>query len=517
MTQCYADLAIDGKIAPALPEFEQLAQQQRVIPVCRKVLADGMTPVSVYHALADNRPGTFLLESAEQGGTWTRYSFIGVASAAALVEVEGQASWYGRIPAGLQHSGEPQQLLADALEVLATPRSAGLPPLTGGLVGVLGYDMVRRWERVPNNNPDELELPEICLLLATDVAVFDHVDGVVWLIANAINYNDSPAGAKSAHDDAVRRIERMTSDLCAAPASPINTVDRDAKIAFESRTEHAEYLRAVEVAKEHIRAGDAFQIVVSQRFDAPCTSEAVDVYRILRITNPSPYMYLLRMPNPHDFDKVAFDVVGSSPEALVKLTEGEAMLHPIAGTRPRGATPDRDQQYAGELLADEKERAEHLMLVDLGRNDLGRVCQPGTVEVVEFMEIERFSHVMHIVSTVVGQLRPDASAVDLLAATFPAGTLSGAPKPKAMEIIDALEPARRGLYAGCIGYFDFAGDLDTAIAIRTAVIRNRVAHIQAGAGIVADSDPESEYQECRSKAMAVLRAVAVADTLKSPR
>ena len=276
----------------------------------------------------------------------------------------------------------------------------------------------------------------------------------------------------------------------------------------------------VEIAKEHIRAGDAFQIVLSQRFDAPCSASALDLYRVLRASNPSPYMYVVRVPDtaaPADRAAVAFDIVGSSPEALVKLTSGEAMLHPIAGTRPRGHTPEADAALAVELLHDEKERAEHLMLVDLGRNDLGRVCVPGSVNVVEFMEVERFSHVMHIVSTVVGKLRPEFSAVDLLAATFPAGTLSGAPKPRAMEIIDDLESVRRGIYAGCIGYFDFAGDMDTAIAIRTAVLRDGIAHVQAGAGIVADSDPVSEYEECRNKAMAVLKAVAVAGTVGQPR
>ncbi|MFM2437895.1 MAG: hypothetical protein RLZ55_712, partial [Actinomycetota bacterium] len=259
----------------------------------------------------------------------------------------------------------------------------------------------------------------------------------------------------------------------------------------------------------------------------PCPASALDVYRVLRASNPSPYMYLFRMPDPAGAadpggeeylgDVVAYDIVGSSPEALVKLVEGEALLHPIAGTRPRGHTEEDDQRLAEELLADEKERAEHLMLVDLGRNDLGRVCQPGSVDVVEFMEVERFSHVMHIVSTVIGRLQPGRTAVELLAATFPAGTLSGAPKPRAMEIIDDLEPARRGLYAGCVGYLDFAGDMDTAIAIRTAVLRDGTAYVQAGAGIVADSDPAAEHDECRTKAMAVLRAVAVAATLRSPR
>jgi anthranilate synthase component 1 len=273
-----------------------------------------------------------------------------------------------------------------------------------------------------------------------------------------------------------------------------------------ARSGGATYQAAVETAKEYIRAGDAFQIVPSQRFETPCPASALDVYRVLRATNPSPYMYLFR------FD--GFDVVGSSPEALVKVEDGRAMVHPIAGTRPRGATPQEDQALADELLADPKERAEHLMLVDLGRNDLGRVCQPGSVEVVDFMSIERNSHVMHIVSTVTGTLGAGRTAFDVLTACFPAGTLSGAPKPRAMQIIDELEPTRRGLYGGCVGYLDFAGDSDTAIAIRTALLRGGTAYVQAGAGIVADSDPVAEDTECRNKAAAVLRAVATANALR---
>jgi anthranilate synthase component 1 len=312
----------------------------------------------------------------------------------------------------------------------------------------------------------------------------------------------------------------MQADL-ARPGEPTAAAyDANAAIEVTARTDPADYLAGVETCKEYIRAGDAFQIVLSQRFSAPCPASALDVYRILRVTNPSPYMYLVRVPAPSSgadgglSSEVAFDIVGSSPEALVKVADGRALLHPIAGSRPRGSTPEHDNALADELLADEKERAEHLMLVDLGRNDLGRVCAPGSVEVVDFMSIERYSHIMHIVSTVVGALAPGRTAYDVLAATFPAGTLSGAPKPRAMEIIDELEPVRRGVYAGCIGYLDFAGDLDTAIAIRTAVIKDGVAHVQAGAGLVADSVPRTEHEECGNKAAAVLRAVAMAATLR---
>jgi len=304
----------------------------------------------------------------------------------------------------------------------------------------------------------------------------------------------------------VSRLDRMTARL-ATPAPPtVASYRQDAEPAYTSRTERADYLAAVERAKEEIRAGEAFQVVVSQRFEMTTTASALDVYRMLRVTNPSPYMYLLR------FD--GFDVVGSSPEALVKVTDGRAMTHPIAGTRWRGATPEEDARLAEELLTDEKERAEHLMLVDLGRNDLGRVCAPGSVEVVDFMTVRRYSHVMHIESDVVGRVAPGRTAYDVLAACFPAGTLSGAPKPRAMEIIEELEPARRGVYGGVVGYLDFAGDLDAAIAIRTAVLRDGRAYVQAGGGIVADSEPTAEDAECRNKAAAVLRAVAVAETLR---
>jgi anthranilate synthase component 1 len=343
------------------------------------------------------------------------------------------------------------------------------------------------------------------MLFATDLAVLDHEDGSVLLIANAVNYDATDERVDEAWLDAVARLDAMEAEL-AQPSPPLAvTCDWTAPIDHGSGGWPG-FQDAVAAAVEEIHAGEAFQIVVSQRFDVPTSASALDVYRVLRVTNPSPYMYLLR------FD--GYDVVGSSPEALVKVTGRRALLHPIAGTRWRGATPEEDVALATELLADEKERAEHLMLVDLGRNDLGRVCAPGTVEVVDFMDVERYSHVMHIVSTVVGEVAPGLAAFDVLTATFPAGTLSGAPKPRAMEIIEELEPTRRGLYAGCIGYLDFAGDLDTAIAIRTALVRDGVAYVQAGAGIVADSDPVAEDTETRNKAAAILRAIAVAGTFR---
>jgi anthranilate synthase component 1 len=506
---------------PDLPTFRALARDRRVIPVVRRLLADGDTPVGLYRKLTGERPGTFLLESAEHGRVWSRYSFIGVQAAAMLSEVDGQATWRGRAPLGVPMSGDPLLALRDTLATLQTKplEDSHLPPLTGGLVGMLGYDAVRRWERLPDANPDELGLPEVAMLLATDLAVLDHWDGTVLLIANAVNYDATDERVAEAWTAAVGRLDVMEAALAQpSPASAVALETPAQTPEVIARTSQADYEDSVERAREHIKDGDAFQVVVSQRFDRPTSASALDIYRMLRVNNPSPYMYLFRFPPPGAGtelgDTVAFDVVGSSPEALVKLTGGHAMLHPLAGTRPRGETPETDAALAEELLADDKERAEHLMLVDLGRNDLGRVCVPGTVEVVDFMSVEKYSHVMHIVSTVTGTLAGRRSAYDLLAATFPAGTLSGAPKPRAMQIIDDLEPARRGLYGGAVGYLDFAGNLDAAIAIRTAVLRDGVAHVQAGAGLVADSVPAMEHRECQNKAAAVLAAIDMAEGLR---
>ncbi|NBO26457.1 MAG: anthranilate synthase component I [Actinobacteria bacterium] len=511
---------------PDLESFRNLAQTRRVIPVFRKILADGETALGLYRKLADERAGTFLLESAEHGRSWSRYSFVGVASSAMLSERNGEALWSGKVPQGVPATGDPITALRETLDVLFTPgvnegiTDEELPPLTGGVVGYLGYDIVRRLEKLPNETKDVLELPELAMLVATDLAVLDHKDGTVTLIANAINYDNSDERVDEAWQDAKHRLDAMEAALSGTAPSSASSFDRTAKAEFTRETTGAEYQESVKIAQERIRAGDAFQIVLSQRFATNCQASALDVYRVLRATNPSPYMFLFRIPEltgPGNElgTKVAFDVVGSSPEALVTLRNGEAMLHPIAGTRPRGDTPQIDDLNATELLADKKERAEHLMLVDLGRNDMGRVCLPGTVEVTDFMSIEKYSHVMHIVSTVIGKIDPAVSAFDLVAATFPAGTLSGAPKPMAMTIIEELEKSKRGVYGGCVGYFDFAGNIDTAIAIRSTVIKNSIAYVQAGAGVVADSVPESEDAECQAKAMAVLNAVAVANSLVS--
>jgi anthranilate synthase component 1 len=487
-----------GATTPSADGFAAL--DQPLVPVVRRLLADGETAVGVYRKLAGNRPGTFLLESAEQGKQWSRWSFVGVRCAGALTERDGTAMWLGE---GLPTtSADPLEALREADSLLRSPHVDGLPPFTGGLVGYLSYDVVRRLERLPSTAPDELGMPELTMLLATDLAVLDHSDGSVWLIANVVR--------GGSYEDAVARLDAMAADL-AKPSEPsVSVLDLDAEPDVQRRTQPADYTAGVETVKEHIRAGDAFQVVLSQRFEVETDVDALDVYRVLRATNPSPYMYLLRFAGRES----PYDVVGSSPEALVTVKDGEAVLHPIAGTKPRGATPEEDVALATELLADPKERSEHVMLVDLGRNDLGRVCTPGTVDVVDFMTIERYSHVMHIVSTVIGEVAAGRSAFDVLCATFPAGTLSGAPKPRAMEIIESLEPVPRNHNGGCVGYHGATRDKDMAIAIRTAVLHAGRAVVQAGGGLVADSDPAAEQAECENKAAAVLRAIAAAATMR---
>jgi anthranilate synthase component 1 len=510
-----------GIVAPDEKTFLELSRSHRVIPVIRRLLADGETPVGVYRKLAGG-PGSFLLESAEHGtggASWSRYSFIGVRSTATLTERDGMAVWLGKPPAGVPTGGDPMEVLRETVSLLSdtTQPEIGvpLPPLTGGLVGYLSYDVVRRFERLPELSTDDLRVPELGMVLATDLVVLDHFEGTAVLVANAVlPPKPSKATASAAYHQAIGRLDAMTTALSRPTPPMVSTVESPGVGRFVSRTPDGLHPKAVEAAKEAIRDGECFQIVVAQRFERPTEADPLDIYRVLRSTNPSPYMYLLR------FD--GFDIVGSSPEAHLKVqaTPGygrRALLHPIAGTRWRGGTPEEDARLAGELLADPKERAEHVMLVDLGRNDLGRVCKPGTVEVPEFATIERYSHVMHIVSTVVGELRDDRSAFDALVATFPAGTLSGAPKVRAMEIIDELEPTRRGVYGGIVGYFGFTGEMDTAITIRTALLRDGVAYVSAGGGIVADSDPAAEEQESRNKASAVLAAIAAAETLRPAR
>ncbi|WP_301148393.1 anthranilate synthase component I [Mycobacterium simiae] len=494
-------------------EFRQLAAEHRVVPVTRKVLADSETPLSAYRKLAANRPGTFLLESAENGRSWSRWSFIGAGAPSALTVRDGQAVWLGAVPQDAPTGGDPLDALRATLELLATAAVPGLPPLSGGLVGFFAYDMVRRLERLPELAVDDLGLPDMLMLLATDVAAVDHHEGTITLIANAVNWNGTDERVDEAYDDAVARLNVMTEALSQPLPSTVATFRRP-EPSFRSQRTVEEYGKIVDYLVEQIAAGEAFQVVPSQRFEMDTDVDPFEVYRILRVTNPSPYMYLLHVPN--SLGATDFSIVGSSPEALVTVSEGRATTHPIAGTRWRGQTEEEDQLLEKELLSDDKERAEHLMLVDLGRNDLGRVCTPGSVRVEDYSHIERYSHVMHLVSTVTGLLGEGRSALDAVTACFPAGTLSGAPKVRAMELIEEVEKTRRGVYGGVLGYLDFAGNADFAIAIRTALMRNGVAYVQAGGGVVADSNGPYEHNEASNKARAVLNAIAAAETLSAP-
>jgi anthranilate synthase component 1 len=491
-----------------LEEFREYAKTHNVVPVAESFLADSETPLTLYAKLAGHRENTFLLESAEHGGAWSRYSFIGVNSEATLTEEAGRAIWIGRPPAGAPVGIDPLEALRITSAHLRAPKIKGLPRLTSGLVGYMGYDAVRRLESLPSTLSDPLNLPEIAFILTTDLAIYDHLQGTVTLIANAINWDGSDDGVDEAYEAALVRLGVMREALKRPTESRISHIDSRPAPSFRRLTEIDSYIKSVESIKEEIRSGEAFQVVLSQRFEIESKSDPFDVYRMLRLHNPSPYMYLFRFRD-------GLSIVGSSPEALVKVTDGEVMVHPIAGTRKRSLDQAEDVRLGEELLQDPKERAEHLMLVDLGRNDLGRVCKSGSVKVVEFMQLERYSHVMHIVSTVLGDLSDKKLAIDALYSVFPAGTLSGAPKPRAMEIIEEHEPFRRGIYGGAIGYVDFTGNLDTCIAIRTAVIKEGVAYVQAGAGIVADSIPVNEEEECRNKAAAVLGAIEAANQLRT--
>jgi anthranilate synthase component 1 len=493
-----------------LEEFRAYAKVSNVIPVSRKLLADSETPLGVYKKLAKSAANTFLLESAEHGGTWSRYSFIGVRSEATLSEKDGLAYWQGTAPAGAPTEIDPLEALRLSAAHLRSPKIAGLPPLTGGLVGFMGYDVVRRLEKLPSLSHKDIPLPELSFMLTSDLAVMDHSEGTITLIANAINWDGSDDRIDEAYAACIERLDRMQADLATSIPGDAAAIPDFSLPEYIGNISSEQFKKNIAQVKEEIVAGEAFQVVLSQRFAMPCSADAIDVYRMLRLNNPSPYMYLFRFTD-------GIEIVGSSPEALVKVNQEDVMIHPIAGTRKRSSNPEEDHRLAEELLADPKERAEHLMLVDLGRNDLGRVCAPGSVEVIDFMHIERYSHVMHIVSTVIGKLSKKSSPVDALFSVFPAGTLSGAPKPRAMEIIEELETTRRGVYGGIVGYIDFTGNLDTCIAIRTALLYKGTAFVQAGAGVVADSDPESENQECRNKAAAVLTAVHAANRLAEHR
>ncbi|WP_430592948.1 anthranilate synthase component I [Humidisolicoccus flavus] len=502
-----------GIVTLTRDEFDALALDHAVIPVTRTLFADAETPMGVYRKLAFDRPGSFLLESAEQG-VWSRFSFVGISSFGLLTARDGATDWldFGLSRArafGDDVERTPLEALAHLQSRWSTPRIPGLPRFTGGLVGHVGWEAVRELEHLPNQKPREINVPDLGFSFASEVIAFDHRAGTITLIATALN--DGTETLDQLWDGAQRQLGDMQARLAEPSDSWLATIDMTAEPKASARVEANAFEAAVQRAQQHIIDGDVFQVVLSTRFDVASSAPPIDVYRALRVLNPSPYMYLLAL---EDQDREPYSIVGSSPEALVTVHEGTATMHPIAGSRPRGHDAASDALLGDDLLNDPKEVSEHVMLVDLARNDLQKVCQPGTVQVTEFMAIERFSHIMHIVSTVEGELSTPMNAIDAFRATFPAGTLSGAPKPRALEIIDDLEPAQRGVYGGVVGYFDFAGDADVAIAIRTVTLRDGYAHVQAGAGLVADSVPSTELQEAHNKAAAPLRAVAIANTLR---
>jgi anthranilate synthase component 1 len=494
-----------------LEDAIKLANDYNVIPVIRTLFSGTETPLSIYEKLAKDKPGSFLLESAEQG-VWARFSFVGVTNRGFLSEsADGSFDWISDQP---PFPGKQQMLPDTALEAIeamtlawSSPKSANLPPLTSGLVGLIGWDAIRQIEKLgPAPSPD-FESPTVAFAMFQDLVILDHFEGTLLLVSNL--FIDAETDVAHAYGEAIRRLETLESGIKEPTQTLLADLDTSISGDVEYRVEKSEFFDAIEQAKHFVRIGDVFQVVISQRFDIELNASALDVYRVLRALNPSPYMYLLNFED----ESGPYAVVGSSPESLVAVQDRHVVTHPIAGSRPRGNTPDHDLELADSLLEDHKEKAEHLMLVDLARNDLLKVCKPDSVSVSEFMQIHRYSHVMHLVSTVEGELRQDQTAVAAFKATFPAGTLSGAPKPRALEIIDELEVANRGLYGGVVGYFDFTGNADLAIAIRTAFLRNGRAHVQAGAGLVLDSVPESEYQETISKASAPLRAIAAANQM----
>ena len=473
-------------VTPALEEARALAGKHNLVPVTHSFIEDCETPVSAFLKLRGAGPA-FLLESAEQGQRVGRWSFIGY-------KPRSVVRW------SLADGGDPYALAAAEVSRHRQAPIDGLPPFAGGAVGFFGYDCVRSVETLAEPNPDAIGLPDMALMLSDVIVAFDHLRHTVTVLANA--YVDEDGGIEAAHARAVESIREVRERLAGPlPRPEIGTAARE-EPRFESNLPREAFEAMVARIVEYIHAGDAFQVVPSQRWSAASPVEPFSIYRGLRAVNPSPYMYFL------DFED--FQIVGASPEPLVTVTGRSVSTRPIAGTRPRGGDADEDQRIAAELLADEKERAEHVMLVDLGRNDLGRVCEYGSVEVETFMSVETYSHVIHIVSSVAGRLREDVTAVEALRSVLPAGTLSGAPKVRAMQIIDELEPVKRGAYGGAVGWLSYAGQLDTCICIRTVVVKDGMAHVQAGGGTVADAKPDYEYEESRAKARGVVRAIELA-------
>ena len=485
-----------------LDEFRALAAEGNLIPLYREILADYETPVSAF-AKIDHGPTAYLLESVAGGENWARYSFLGSGSSAVIREEKGDLVLIrGKKNLRIQSRGNPLERLRELMEEYRPVTVPGLPRFVGGAVGYFSYDMVRTFEDLPALRKDSLGMPDFAFLLTDTLLIFDNVSQKIKVVANAYLESTKERDIRDAYRHATARIEKMIARL-KRPVRQPRQRRRRKPITFTSNMNKADFEKMVTRTKEYIRSGDIVQAVLSQRWETQIHTTPFQLYRALRVINPSPYMYYLRV--------AGVELVGSSPETLVRCEDGQISLRPIAGTRRRGQTPEEDQDLARQLLADEKERAEHVMLVDLGRNDVGRVAARGSVKVESLMQVERYSHVMHIVSQVTGQLEKGKSVYDVMRACFPAGTVSGAPKIRAKEIIEELEPTRRGPYAGAVGYFGFSGNMDMCINIRTVVIKGRQAYIQAGAGIVADSIPEHEYEETCNKARAMMKAIELAE------
>ncbi len=493
-----------ASVFPDYSTFRELSRHYDLIPVYRRLVSDTLTPVTAFHRI-DQGGTACLFESVVGGEKVGRYSFLAAEPAVQLLA-------RGRVVTELHGDkqreyevADPLTLLRDRLGAVRAARLPELPPFAGGAVGYAGYDIVRYTERLPNPPPDDRHLPDLAFAFYDRMVVFDHVSKTMYVIAMAHmeRHRDDPAAA---YAEARAQIDQLVTQLTTRPlllaSTDIGTAG-DPTVPFETDFAPTAFQNAVRRCVEYIRAGDIFQVVISQRLKLKIHCDPFEIYRSLRIVNPSPFMFFLRIPGA--------TLVGSSPEIMCRVVDGKVTVRPLAGTRKRGVTEEEDRRLAEELLADPKERAEHVMLVDLGRNDVGRVARYGTVELSDVMVIERYSHVMHITSNVTGQLRPGMDAFDALRACLPAGTVSGAPKVRAMEIIDELEPHRRGPYAGAVGYLDYSGNMDTCIALRTIVIQEDTAYVQAGAGIVADSDPQREYEETLNKARGLLKAIEITE------
>ncbi|MBC8350925.1 MAG: anthranilate synthase component I [Planctomycetes bacterium] len=490
--------------SPNFESFQKLGREHRLVPVWRCLFSDALTPVTAFHRIDSGRSAC-LFESVIGGEKVGRYSFL---AADPFLELSATRTTVTVVSGDGREQYEAADPLEEIRQRLAKFKAAHipeLPPFTGGAVGYASYDIVRYTEHLPNAPEDDRELPDLCFGFYDHMAVFDNVSKTMFVIAMA-HLDEDGANAEAAFEDAKRRVDDLVTQL-STPTDPLPTADIDTsgvpEIPYRSNFKQADYEDAVRKCVEYIRAGDIFQVVISQRLELDIESDPFEIYRTLRVVNPSPFMFFVRSPD--------VTLVGSSPEIMCRVMDGTVTVRPLAGTRQRGHDEEEDKRLGEELLADPKERAEHVMLVDLGRNDVGRVAKYGSVELSDVMVIERYSHVMHITSNVTGELADDKDAFDALKASLPAGTVSGAPKVRAMQIIDELEPHRRGPYAGAVGYFDYGGNMDTCIALRTLIVNGGKAYVQAGAGIVADSVPELEYQETLNKARGLLKAIEITE------